>query len=248
MKTIRKYILSSLAMFSLAFMPISCTNEVPTPTIQQGEFSLLLTAADIKTEIQTRAAIQGVDVNKFYVSLNEAEGTPLLVSKQYGTMTSADCILPVANDYRLLVESCSEVEATTLNNGFGAYRFVGNATFDIVSNENTPVSVNCVMLNAGLQLVFDQTFINKFPVHAVTTQDSRALVFNAANQENVAYYDMSNEAQKMSLRITGSSGGWDDRLDITREVELQKGKIIKLYVTYSVASGARIDTDCLLKW
>ena len=96
------------------------------------------------------------------------------------------------------------------------------------------------MLNAGLQLVFDQTFINKFPVHAVTTQDSRALVFNAANQENVAYYDMSNEAQKMSLRITGSSGGWDDRLDITREVELQKGKIVKLHITYSATSGARI--------
>ena len=240
MKTIRKYILSSLAMFSLAFMPISCTNEVPTPTIQQGEFSLFLTAADIKTEIQTRAAIQGVDVNNFYVSLNGAEGTPLLVSKQYGAMTSADCILPVANDYRLLVESCSEAEATTLNNGFGAYRFAGDATFNIAANEKTSVAVNCEMLNAGLQIVFDKSFTDKFPVHAVTTQDSRALVFNLDNQENVAYYDMSANVSEKSLRITGSSGGWDDRLDVTRQVELQKGKIIKLHITYSAASGARI--------
>ena len=240
MKTIRKYILSSLAILSMALMPTACTNEVPTPETQEGRFSLSLSAADIQTEVQTRASILGVDANNFYISLNEAEGTPLLVSKQYSAMTDADYILPTANGYELLVESCSETEATTLNNGFGAYRFVGNATFDIVSNENTPVSVNCVMLNAGLQLVFDQTFINKFPVHAVTTQDSRALVFNAANQENVAYYDMSNEAQKMSLRITGSSGGWDDRLDVTREVELQKGKIIKLHITYSATNGARI--------
>lgn len=240
MKTFRKYILSSIAMLSMALMPTACTNEVPTPEAQEGRFSLSLSAADIQTEVQTRAFILGVDANNFYISLNEAEGTPLLVSKQYSAMTDADYILPTANGYELLVESCSETEATALNNGFGAYRFVGNATFNIVSNEKTPVSVNCVMLNAGLQLVFDQTFIDKFPVHAVTTQDSRALVFNSGNQENVAYYDMQDPTLKMSLRITGSTGGWDDRLDITREVELQKGKIVKIFVSYNVVSGARI--------
>lgn len=79
MKTIRKYILSSLAMLSMALMPTACTNEVPTPEAQEGRFSLSLSAADIQTEVQTRASILGVDANNFYISLNEAEGTPLQI-------------------------------------------------------------------------------------------------------------------------------------------------------------------------
>lgn len=231
--------LVSFGLLSLVLTPTACTSELPNPSTQQGEFSISLTAADIHTELQTRTSISGVDINNFYVSLNDAEGTPLLVSKQYGAMTSADCILPVANDYRLLVESCSEAEATTLNNGFGAYRFAGDATFNIAANEKTSVAVNCEMLNAGLQIEFDESFTAKFPIYAVTTQDTRALVFNSDNQGIAAYYDVPDELV-LSLRITGSSGGWDDRLDVTRQVELQKGKIIKLHVTYSVASGARI--------
>jgi hypothetical protein len=96
------------------------------------------------------------------------------------------------------------------------------------------------MVNAGLQVVLDKSFTDKFPVHAVTTQDSRSLVFSSANPDAIAYYNMQADVLPMSLRITGSSGGWDDRLDVTRQVELQRGKIIKMYITYSVASGARI--------
>ena len=248
MKTFRKYILSSIAMLSLAIMQTACSSEVPNPTPDQGNFSLLLTAADIQTEVQTRASIQGVDVNSFYVSLAEAEGTPLMEGRQYGTITFADCVLPAATGYKLWVESCTESEATALNNGFGAYRFYGEAVFDVQSGKKTPVAVNCTMVNAGLQVVLDKSFTDKFPVHAVTTQDSRSLVFSSNNPDAVAYYNMQADVLPMSLRITGSSGGWDDRLDVTRQVELQKGKIIKLHITYSVASGARIDTDCLLKW
>lgn len=240
MKTFRKYILSSIAMLSLAIMQIACSSEVPDPTSDQGNFSLLLTAADIQTEVQTRASIQGVDVNSFYVSLAEAEGTPLLSGRQYGTISSADCILPAANGYKIWVESCTEPEATTLNNGFGAYRFLGEAVFDVHADETTPVAINCIMVNAGLQIVFDKSFTDKFPIHAVTTQDSRTLIFNSQNTDNVAYYNMQADVLPMSLRITGSSGGWDNRLDVTRQVELQKGKIVKMHITYSDASGARI--------
>jgi hypothetical protein len=240
MKTFRKYILSSVVMLSLAIMHTACSNEVPNPTPGQGNFSLLLTAADIQTEVQTRASIQGVDVNSFYVSLAEAEGTTLMVGRQYGTISFADCVLPTATGYRLWVESCTEAEATTLNNGFGAYRFFGDAVFDVQTDKSTPVTVNCTMVNAGLQVVLDKSFTDKFPVHAVTTQDSRSLVFSSNNPDAIAYYNMQTDVLPMSLRITGSSGGWDDRLDVTRQVELQKGKIIKMHITYSDASGARI--------
>jgi hypothetical protein len=239
MKIINAFIFALGTILSLIFVPTACTSEVPTADIQQGEFSISLTAADIHTELQTRTSISGVDINNFYVSLNDAEGISFMENKQFATITGANCILPAATGYELLVESCTESEATTLNNGFGAYRFVGSATFDILAGEITPVAVNCVLQNAGLQIEFDESFTAKFPIYAVTTQDTRALVFNSDNQGIAAYYDVPDELV-LSLRITGSSGGWDDRLDVARQVELQKGKIIKLHVTYSVASGARI--------
>ena len=244
MKTIKQYMLVSLGLLSLVLTPTACTSEVPNPSTQQGEFSISLTAADIHTELQTRTSISGVDINNFYVSLNDAEGISFMENKQFATITGANCILPAATGYELLVESCTESEATTLNNGFGAYRFVGSATFDIVAGEITPVAVNCVLQNAGLQIEFDESFTAKFPIYAVTTQDTRALVFNSDNQGIAAYYDVPDELV-LSLRITGSSGGWDDRLDIIREVELNKGKITKILVTYSVESGSRIKLDTL---
>lgn len=240
MKTIIQYIQYSLVMLCMVLIPVACTNDVPNPGDQQGEFVLGIAAADIHVDIQTKAAIQGVDVSKFYVSLDEAEGTHLIVSKQYGTMTSADCILPVANGYRLSVESCSEADATTLNNGFGAYRFAGEATFNIAANEKTSVAVNCEMLNAGLQIEFDQSFTTKFPIHAVTTQDARAIVFNSKNQENIAYYDINGDNLEMAVKITGSTGGWDGRLDATKNITLQKGKVIVVKLTYTESNGVRM--------
>lgn len=237
MKTFRKYILSSVVMLSLAIMHTACSNEVPNPTPDQGNFSLLLTAADIQTEVQTRASIQGVDVNNFYVSLAEAEGTPIMEGRQYGTISFADCVLPAATGYKLWVESCTESEATALNNGFGAYRFFGEAVFDVQTGKNTPVAVNCTMVNAGLQVVLDKSFTDKFPVHAVTTQDSRALVFSSNNPDAIAYYNMQADVLPMSLRITGSSGGWDDRLDMTKSITLTKGKINVMKLTYSESSA-----------
>lgn len=237
MKTVRKYILSSVVMLSLAIMHTACSNEVPNPTPDQGNFSLLLTAADIQTEVQTRASIQGVDVNNFYVSLAEAEGTPIMEGRQYGTISFADCVLPAATGYKLWVESCTESEATALNNGFGAYRFFGEAVFDVQTGKNTPVAVNCTMVNAGLQVVLDKSFTDKFPVHAVTTQDSRALVFSSNNPDAIAYYNMQADVLPMSLRITGSSGGWSDRLDMTKSITLTKGKINVMKLTYSESSA-----------
>lgn len=240
MKTLKKYMLSSVAVLSLALMPISCTNEVPNPADQQGEFSLLLTAADIQTEVQTRVSISGVDVNNFYVSLTEAEGAPIMEGRQYGTISFADCVLPAATGYKLWVESCTESEATALNNGFGAYRFFGEAVFDVQTGKSTPVTVNCTMVNAGLKFEFEESFINKFPIHAATTKDSRSLVFNSDNQENVAYYNMNAETHEVEINLSGSSGGWDDRLNVTRSVTLQKGKVIVVKLTYSDGNGVRM--------
>jgi hypothetical protein len=127
-----------------------------------------------------------------------------------------------------------------LNNGFGAYRFFGKAVFDVQTGQSTPVTVNCIMVNAGLKFEFEESFINKFPIHAATTKDSRSLVFNSDNQENVAYYNMNAETHEVEINLSGSSGGWDDRLNVTRSVTLQKGKVIVVKLTYSESNGVRM--------
>ena len=93
------------------------------------------------------------------------------------------------------------------------------------------------MGNAGLLVVFDQTFVSKFPTYAATTQDARSLVFKAANAGSVAYYNASTEQIYVPLRLTGSAGGWSDRIDKVKEISLTKGKITRLTVKYDENSG-----------
>lgn len=236
MINLRNYIYASLAILLFG----ACTNEMPSPVLHEGRFSLSLDTDDIDVEIQTRAGLAGVNINNFYISLTDKEGTPLLQNRVYGEMTSGEYVLPSEAGYSIIVESCSETNATTLNNGYGAYRFVGDAVFDIEANKTTSVSVNCAMVNAGLQIIFDQSFTTKFPIHAVTTQDSRAIVFNSDNQENIAYYDMNAETLDMKIKVTGSTGGWDGRLDVTKDITLQKGKVIVVKLTYTESNGVRM--------
>lgn len=236
MSKLHNYIYASMAILLFG----ACTNEIPTPIPQDGRFSLSLDADDIEVEIHTRTGLAGVDVNNFYISLKDNKGTSLLSNRAYGEMTSGEYVLPAEKGYSIFVESCSETDATKQNNGLGNYRFVGNATFDIEASKSTAVSVNCSMVNGGLKFIFDSSFTTKFPIHAVTTQDARAIVFNSNNQENIAYYDITGDNLDMAVKITGSTGGWDGRLDVTQNITLQKGKVIVVKLTYTESNGVRM--------
>lgn len=210
----------------------TCSNAIPEPAEGEGTFAVSLTTDDIKTEVITRSSLN-IDVNSFKVSLSENDNTPLFQNKAFGELTQSDCTLPAATGYRLAVESCSETEAITLNEGWGEVRFTGSSSFDIVSNQNTKVAIVCSMENAGIQLSFDPSFINKFPVHAATIQDSRNIIFKSSNQDNIAYYNLDGDVQDILIKFTGTAGGWSDRLDMTKSITLNKGKITVLRITYN---------------
>ncbi len=223
----------------------ACTCDSIAPAVQNGgvgEFALSLTADDIKTEVTTRAAT--VDVNTFKVSLKDKNSVSIIDGKAYGSLSEGDRTLPAGEGYHITVESCTLEESLTANDGWGAMRFTGEATFGIVSDQSTEVNITCQMTNAGLQLVFDPTFTTKFPVYAATTQnDSRSLVFKGTNPQAVAFYDAAGQSNPtVDLKITGSAGGWEDRVDMVKSVGLTAGKIKVLTVKYDENNG-RVDIE-----
>ena len=237
MKTITfpmKSVYSLLLILSLGLVLVNCESGVLPENmfLKEGTFSLTLTPDEVKSEVVTRASLNP-DVATFQVTLTESEGAPLFEKRLFGELTETECILPAATGYHLKAESCTPDEAITLNEGWGMAHFVATTTFDIVSDQHTPVSLTCTMDNVGLQVVFDQNFLDKFPIHAATTQDSRTIVFNQTTEEQTAYFPVEGDALNMKLRLTGSAGGWEDRLDVVKELTLLKGKIYIVNIAYN---------------
>ncbi len=225
-----------------------CTCE-DVPTVEgkgEGNFALSLTADDIKTEVTTRTGedeqeegTTPIDVSSFKVSLRNKEGISVFQDKAYSSLTPNDRNLPVDTDYQIEVESCSEEEATTANDGWGQMRFTGKAQFNIENNKTTDLSINCTLKNAGLQIIFDPSYTTKFPTYAVTTVDSRSLTFKSSNKGVTAYYDApeGSETVPVKLKVTGSKGGWEDRVNKEKDVSIAVGKITKLTIIYDENSG-----------
>ena len=237
----KKIYLSLIALVCIILQTGCTCDAVPTePTATgNGTFALSVNADDIQTEVTTRGT---VDVSTFKVNLRDKNGVSLIDGKAYGQLSDADRTLPASTGYQISVESCTQAEATTSNEGWGAMRFTGSASFDIVSDQSTPVEINCSMENAGLKVAFDNSFTTKFPIYAATTVDNRSLVFKGSNPDAIAFFDVEGENPSISLKLYGSAGGWEDRIDQTKTIGLTKGKITTLTVIYDDNSG-RLDIE-----
>ena len=237
-----KYIHSLYMLLAALLLITSCDADHTTLVMgdEAGTFSLVLTPGEVQSEVITRAALN-LDVKDFQITLAEANGTLLLDRRLFGELSEAECTLPAATGYQLKAESCTPEEAITLNERWGMAHFVATTTFDIVSNQHTPVSLTCSMDNAGVQFVFEQSFLDKFPIHAVTTQDSRSLVFNKDTQNKIAYYPIAEDGVTVRLKLTGSAGGWSDRIDIIQEMPISQGKIYTVNVSYNESSAIKAE-------
>ena len=222
----------------------SCSNTDIVPgkdASATGRFMLSLLTEEVTTEDITRAGSFNPDVSKFKVSITDAKGLELISGKEYGAMEDHDKVLPAAEDYIIEVANCSPQEAVSANEGWGTIRFMASETFDIVSEQTTPLVLECTMANAGLSVIFDESFTTKFPTYAATIQDTRNLVFKSTTADKVAYYNISQDQESISLRLTGSAGGWNDRIDKTQSIPLTKGKITRLRVRFN--DGTSTDSD-----
>ena len=238
----KKIYLSLLTLLS-GMLLTGCMNEDFSAAEKNGKgtYALSLVREDVQDIVISRAGEQVADgsynVNDFKVKLSDKNGISIFQGKVYSELSAADRTLPVGTGYKIMVESCSQEEALTANDGWGQMRFTGETTFEIKNNETTPLEVNCTLQNAGLMVVFDESFTSKFPIYAATTQDTRALVFKGTTTGKVACYNVEEENNSISLKLTGSAGGWSDRIDIVKEVSIVKGKIMRLTVIYDDNSG-----------
>ncbi len=219
----------------------ACTNEVANINEMQdgtGTFALSLSTGDITENVTTRA-VTLPQTASFKLTLKDKLDVALFTDKLYSDLKPLDCSLPSGTGYALSVESCTAEEATLLNNEWGEARFTGEATFDIVSGQTTNVSIACEMQNAGLQVIFDSSFTDEFPIYAMTYQNGRTIAWKNDNPEAVAYFNAveGQETLAVNMLLTGSKGGWDDRIEKALLIELVPGKIKILTIKYDENSG-----------
>ena len=88
-----------------------------------------------------------------------------------------------------------------------------------------------------MRLLFPQGRSRKEFVPQLENHRSKKKFHNTYHKYNIAYYPLDTETGSVTLRLTGSAGGWDDRVDMTQNVSITKGKISRLTVSYDENSG-----------
>ena len=216
----------------LPLLLTSCISDFDgPPSSRQGLFSIDLSADSLVAEVETRAPrnLTTDEAANYLVTLSQ-EGTTLWEHKVFSTITVADRTQPLGNGYVVLAENVTAEDAESTNDGWGCQRFAGESeAFAVTSGQTTYVTVPCRMANAGLSVVFDESFTNYFSEYAVTTDDLRALKFNADNQGTAYYNTDASGNHTLAIGITASAG-WDGTVRLRRTLTLKAGKIIRLHV------------------
>lgn len=223
----------AILFFSLlaALLLTACIGDFDTPKVaQQGYFAIELETDSLVEEVETRAAreLTYEEAKKYLVTLTQGEEV-VWTHKKFEEITQADRTQPLGANYVVMAEDITEEEAESANNGWGCLRYAGlSETFSVVSKQTTFVTVPCRMANAGLSVVFDESFTSYFSDYAVTTDDLRALKFNTNGR--IAYYNTdANGRHNLDIAISASAG-WDGTVRLRRSLTLQRGKIIRLKV------------------
>lgn len=229
----------------LVIMLTGCVTEMDDlrPNSSRGSFTLGLSTDSLAVEVETRASrdLTEAEQTMFAVSLVQ-NGEPVWSNIPFANITETDCTQPTGNGYVVSAENCTASEAETANDGWGQRRYWGqSATFSIRKDENTVVSVDCHMVNAGLSVQFDESFTSYFTLgYSVTTDDRRALRFDD-NSGQIAYYNI-NEGTTHNLHLLiNASAGWDGTLHIERNIDLQPGRVYRLHIRKGMSETGNVD-------
>lgn len=231
-----------VAHMTAIVMMAACSGDVDMTDVGKGSFTLGLSTDGMNVEVVTRAAheLTASEAAEYDVTLSQED--EIVWSKPYADIISADCTQPLGKGYAVSAENCTITEAETANDGWGRTRFAGvSDRFVIASGQTTPVMVVCSMQNAGLCVMFDESFTDYFSEYAVTTDDLRALKFHAENAAEfdanrqlthgtIAYYNVEDDGTHTIDLIISASAGWDGTVRLTRSLTLQRGRITRLRV------------------
>lgn len=238
---------------------VSCVSEIDLPqnTEGQGMFALSLAAAGQGNNVETRAddeswqKLTPTEAASYKITLIKDSET-IWGPKLLSSVTTSDCTQPVGTGYSVSAESCTATEAESANGGWGQRRYYGkSSSFSITKNDTTKVRVNCHIANAGLCVLFDESFTSYFTLgYSVTTDDGRALRFDETTADNVAYYNIPDGATHTVHLFINASAGWDGILNIEKNLTLKAGTITRLNVklntedpTGNVGITITIDTE-----
>lgn len=197
------YILSLMGLLSF----VACTNEENSLLSEEtGEirFSVVDTT---EVEITTKAS-HSFNVDEFKVSLSRGDES-IFTNTRYGDIKGSTMTCSASSDYVLTVESCTEDEAESANQGWGQARTTGEEEFAVAANESKTVTVNCGMANSSVSVDFSDYITSMFSEYSIkiydaTTDDAtnRTFTFNETNyQFKTAYFNVGESGRKLAFEI-----------------------------------------------
>lgn len=195
------YILSLMGMLSFA----ACSNE-ENPSLSEGTGEIRFSVVDTtEIEITTRASYY-FDVNKFNVSLSRGS-EPIFSNKKYGDLAGKTFTYSASPDYVLTVESCTEAEAESANQGWGQARASGKESFAIVKDESKTVTVNCGVVNSSVSVKFSDYITSMFTTYSIelhaTDAASRTFTFDKSNYTfKTAYFNVGESGRKVAYTVS----------------------------------------------
>ena len=199
----------------------------------------------------TSTVVSKEEADNYWITIYKGED----LSRETTRLKELDTSLPAGYGYTLLAESCLESEAEGANDGWGQRRYWGHsASFAIKPGETTQVGVNCSVVNAGVEVIFDKTIPNHFTIsYSVSIIDGeRTIVFDAnsggksedgvVSPSKVAYYNVDDSGSR-SLVYKIEAFGEGKQLMKTSTITLSKAKITRLILTFIPGT---LDLDVLV--
>lgn len=167
---------------------LSC-QRVVIEDMQMGTLSLKVNNKTL-VDMQTKAE-ETVSTDNFNVTVASPSYTRTFVYSDMPSMLAVP-----ADTYTVSAENVSEAESVSLPDTWGQKRFAGQTRGIVVSaSKNSPVTVNCQMVNSAVSIVFDSSITENFTGYSIQayTDQARKLTFDANTTSKIAYFPADYE-------------------------------------------------------
>ena len=193
---------------ALALLLAACTTQDwPYSPHREGVGSIAVTLEGSQTRATT-SVITKEEADLFLVTLYKGED---LIAQQTMLGHLGSLTFPAGYGYSLFVESITEQDAQTLNDGWGAKRYTGKSkSFGIQAGQTTKVAVGCSVANAAVAVNIDSSA--QGCVVTLKTSDGRTLT---TTESRVAYVNVTIE-EKPDVTITIEKDG-----EVVKETTLE---------------------------
>ena len=184
---------------ALALLLAACTTQDwPYSPHREGVGSIAVTLEGSQTRATT-SVITKEEADLFLVTLYKGDD---VIEQQTMLGCLGSLTFPAGYGYSLFVESITEQDALTLNEGWGAKRYTGQSkSFGIQAGQTTKVAVGCSVANAAVAVNIDSSA--QGCVVTLKTSDGRTLT---TTESRVAYVNVTIE-EKPDVTITIEKDG-----------------------------------------